>query len=143
MRRGAGFTLVEVLIAATILFATLAIVTESYRASLMASEKAARTAKMLTPLPMIVAHIQGKLLEQPLERVVGDGEVLGVQFRFQADTSSFLAPPRSFEPETGRFVEFKERFRLYDVSLNLRLGSQSRVFEYQEIAWLPYAEAQG
>ena len=51
MRRGAGFTLVEVLIAATILFATLAIVTESYRASLMASEKAPRTAKMLTPMP--------------------------------------------------------------------------------------------
>jgi prepilin-type N-terminal cleavage/methylation domain-containing protein len=138
-----GFTLVEVLIAATILFASLAIVTESYRASLMASEKAAKTANMLTPLPMIVGQIQGRLLENPVETVTGDGEALGVNFSFRATTAQFLAPPRSFEPESGKYVQFKQRFRLYNVTLNLRLKSQTRTFQYQEIAWLPFAEPVG
>ena len=39
-RTSRAFTLVEVLIASTILFATITVISESYRASLMASDKA-------------------------------------------------------------------------------------------------------
>ncbi|NBS66070.1 MAG: hypothetical protein EBT33_17315, partial [Betaproteobacteria bacterium] len=66
------------LIASTILFATITVISESYRASLMASDKASKTAEMLTPLPLIVGHIKNQLLETPEERVEGRGEVLGV-----------------------------------------------------------------
>lgn len=134
-----GFTLVEVLIASTILFATITVISESYRASLMASEKATRTAQMLTPLPLIVGHIKNKLLETPEERVRGSGEVLGVRFEFDARSTKFAAPPRRFEPDSGEFRTFLPRFRLYDVSLSLQTGAQGRSFVYQELAWLPDA----
>ena len=139
VRRMDGFTLVEVLIASTILFAAITVISESYRASLMASDKATRTAEMLTPMPLIVGHVQGKLLETPDERVSGKGEILGVKFEFVAATTRFAPPPRRFVPETGEFQSFAPRFRLYDVQLTLRSGTQQRTFAYQELAWLPNA----
>lgn len=134
-----GFTLIEVLIASTILFASLAVISESYRASLMASERAAHTAEMLTPLPLILGHVKNRLLETPEERVSGRGEVLGVQFEFEARSARFESPPRRFEPETGVFQVYAPRFRLYDVRLSLSVGSNKRSFDYQELAWLPNA----
>jgi hypothetical protein len=137
--RRRGFTLIEVLIASTILFASITVISESYRANLMASDKAAKTAEMLTPLPLIVVHVKNKLLETPDERVEGRGEVLGVQFEFEARTARFEPPPRRFEPATGEFQVYSPRFRLYDVRLSLSIGSQKRSFDYQELAWLPNA----
>lgn len=131
-----GFTLVEVLIAATILFASLAVVSESYRASLLASDKASRVAESLTPLPLILGHIQSRLLENPIDSVSGRGEVLGVSYEFEARTAKFGAPPRRVEPETGELRSYQPRFRLYNVELSLKAGTQRRQFEYQELSWL-------
>lgn len=132
-----GFTLVEVLIAATILFTSLAVVSESYRASLLASNKASRVAEMLTPLPLILGHIQSRLLENPVDNVGGRGEVLGVYYEFAARSVKFGAPPRRVEPESGEYRTYQPRFRLYNVELFLKAGTQSRRFEYQELSWLP------
>lgn len=137
--RSRGFTLIEVLIASTILFASITVISESYRASLMASDKASKTAEMLTPLPLIVGHVKTRLLETPEERVQGRGEVLGVRFEFEARSTQFAAPPRRFEPDSGEVRTFAPRFRLYDVNLKLRAGAQQRSFVYQELAWLPNA----
>jgi hypothetical protein len=138
-RTSRAFTLVEVLIASTILFATITVISESYRASLMASDKASKTAEMLTPLPLIVGHIKNQLLETPEERVEGRGEVLGVKFEYAATTKKFAPPPRLFEPETGVFRSYSPRYRLYNVRLTLRTGVVIRSFDYQEVAWLPFA----
>lgn len=132
-----GFTLVEVLIAATILFTSLAVVSESYRASLLASDKASRVAELLTPLPLILGHIQSRLLENPIDVVSGRGEVLGVAYEFEARSIKFGAPPRRVEPETGEYRTYPPRFRLYNVELSLNAGTQNRRFEYQELSWLP------
>lgn len=132
-----GFTLIEVLIASTILFASLAVISESYRASLMASDKAAKTAEMLTPLPLILGHVKNKLLETPDELVEGQGEVLGVRFTFEARSAKFGAPVRRIDPDSGQRMVYQPRFRLYDVQLGLSRGTMRRVFTYQELAWAP------
>lgn len=138
-RRLGGFTLIEVLIAATILFASITVISESYRASLVASDKASRTAAMLTPMPLIVGHVKNRLLETPDERVWGNGEVLGVGFDFEATSVRFASAPSRIEPDTGEFRVSPPRFRLYDVRLNIRRGSLKKSFSYQELAWLPVA----
>ncbi len=61
MRRQHGFTLIEVLIAATILFAAVTVISETYRASLLASRRAENVAAMLGPLPLIVAAVRERL----------------------------------------------------------------------------------
>lgn len=139
MRSVNGFTLVEVLIASTILFAALTVISESYRASLLASERAAKTAQILTPLPLIIGHVQGRLRETPDDRVAGRGNALGVAFEFEARSTRFEAPPRRFDPDAGIVMTYKPRFRLYDVRLTLKLGTLERRFDYQEIAWSPVA----
>jgi len=137
MRRQAGFTLLEVLIAATILFAVLAVATETYRNALLASSRAEGLLNLLTPLPLITSSIRSQLRSNPVEELEGDAELLGVNYRWQATTARYGAPARRFDPDVADFRTYPPRFRLYDVRLKLERGGQERVFLYQELAWEP------
>jgi prepilin-type N-terminal cleavage/methylation domain-containing protein len=130
-----GFTLVEVLIASTILFAVLGVASMSYRAALRASETAERTVAMLTPIPLITAAIRSELRSRPVETSAGRGEMLGVGYEWEATTSRYGPPPRRFDPDQVGFVEYPPRFRLYDVRLTLSYGGGNREYLYEELAW--------
>jgi len=137
-----GFTLVEVLIAATILFTSLVVISEAYRANMASSHRAEAVTRLLTPLPLIVGGIRQRLREDPQERVEGQGEVFEVTYRFVATTSLFLPPPSRFDPDVSDFMTYRARFRLYDVSLSLETAGFERNFIYQEMAWLPLERAE-
>jgi prepilin-type N-terminal cleavage/methylation domain-containing protein len=137
MRGERGFTLIEVLIAATILFAAIAVISETYRASMLASRRADAVAAMLAPMPLIVAAVRETLRADPAERREGEAEMLGVRYRFDATTARFEPPPPRFDPDTSEERQFRPRFRLYDVRLELRYGGAERTYLYQELAWLP------
>lgn len=137
---GGGFTLIEVLIASVILFATITVVAESYRASLAAGRRATATAEMLTPLPLITSSIRARLREQPEERLGGEGEVLGVRYTFEAVTVRFEPPPPAVDLDLQDMRTFAPRYRLYDVKLSLERRPVRRQFLYQELAWLPRVE---
>ena len=136
----AGFTLIEVLIASVILFATITVVAEGYRTSLEAGRRATVTAEMLTPLPMITSTIRARLRERPEERVSGEGELLGVRSAFGAVTVRFEPPPPTVDVDLPDLRFFAPRYRLYDVRLSLERRSARRQFVYQELAWLPRLE---
>lgn len=135
MKRQGGFTLLEVLIAATILFTVLAVATETYRNSLLASGRAEGLVSLLTPLPLITSSIRSQLRSNPVETLAGGSELLGVDYRWEAATVRYGSPPRRFDPDATDFVDYPQRYRLYDVRLTLRRGSQQRSFIYQELAW--------
>lgn len=137
MRHQAGFTLLEVLIAATILFTVLAVATESYRNALLASARAEGLVTLLTPLPLITASIRSQLRSSPVEKLDGGAELLGVSYEWQATTARYGSPARRFDPDTTDFRNYPQRFRLYDVRLKLARAGQERVFLYQELAWEP------
>ena len=139
-RPRAGFTLVEVLIAAVILFATITVVTDSYRTSVAASLRATITAELLTPLPFITANIRNSLRQQPVERLTGDGKLLGVKYQYEAVSVRFEAPPPAVAPEIEGNQILPRRYRLYDVHLSLAHRTMERQFTYQELAWLPNLE---
>ncbi len=135
--RQLGLTLIEVLLAATILFTTLAVAADAYRTSVAASRKAATSVKMLAPLPGIITAVQEALRADPQDRLSGSGQLLGVNYKFDAITLKFAAPPSGFDQDSAEFVEYQPRFRLYKVDLTLMVGSADRVFSYRELAWLP------
>ena len=137
MNRQRGFTLLEVLIAATILFTVLAVATETYRNSLLASGRAQGLVTMLTPLPLITSAIRNQLRSNPVEKLSGSSELLGVDYEWEAITVRYGSPPYRFDPDVTDFVSYPKRFRLYDITLKLRGAKQERVFLYQEIAWEP------
>jgi hypothetical protein len=134
--RHLGLTLIEVLIAATILFSTLVVLSESYRATLGADERATKLVELLTPVPMIVSSVRSELLANPNESHNGTGRLLGVDYRYEAKQVRFAAPAPRFDPDTGQFQNYAPRFRLYDVQLDIQSGGLERTFLYQELAWL-------
>jgi hypothetical protein len=138
MNRQAGFTLLEVLIAATVMFVVIAVAAETYRGALLASRRAENVVGMLAPLPLIVAAVRSSLRDDPVETKDGASELMGVRYRFEATTARFGAPPTQFSPDAGRVVQYSPRFRLYDVRLTLNYQGQERVYLYQELAWLPF-----
>ena len=136
-----GFTLVEVLIAAVIMFTVLATATLSLRGAMTASERASRTAELLAPLPWITSTIRDSLRDKvnsvATQEHSGEGAMLGVDYRFRAELVSLGAPPPRFDPEAQDFVEYAPRFGLYDVELTLEREGETSSFIYQELAWRP------
>lgn len=139
MKRQGGFTLVEVLIAAVIMFTVLATATLSLRSALNASERASRVTELLAPLPWITPMIRESLRADPAPERSGEGRMFGVRYRFVATTARFEAPPPRFDPDLVDFVEYAPRFRLYDVELELERDGETSSFIYQELAWAPLA----
>ncbi len=141
VREQRGFTLIEVLIAAVIMFTVLATATVSLRGAMHASERASRKTELLAPLPWITPTIRERLREYPGDNLAtehsGEGVVFGVEYRFHASLDRSGAPPSRFDVDAAEFVEYAPRFGLYDVELELeREGEKSR-FVYQELAWQP------
>ncbi len=141
LRGERGFTLIEVLIAAVIMFTVLATATVSLRGAMHASERASRKTELLAPLPWITPTIRERLREHPGDKLAtersGEGVVFGVEYRFHASLVRSGAPPSRFDVDAAEFVEYAPRFGLYDVELQLeREGEKSR-FIYQELAWQP------
>ena len=132
-----GFTLVEVLIASTILFGSLVVISEAYRTRMSSSYRAEAVTRLLTPLPLIVKSVRQKLRENPVEMVEGGGEIFKVRYQFSAKTSRFESPPSRFDPDLGGFTTYRPRFRLYDVMVTLQAEGYRREFLYQELAWQP------
>ena len=137
-----GLTLIEVLISSTILFAAVAVISETYRASLSASDRADRFVRLVTPMSLITSSIRESLRVEPKPQVTGTGRMLGVDFVFDARSVAFQAPPRRLDPELGEVIDYLPRYRLYDVKLNLKRAGTTRSYVYQEIAWLPEVERQ-
>ena len=99
--RARGFTLIEVLIAATILFTVLAFATETYRNSLLASSRAEGLVSLLTPLQQVVqlnslscsvnsayATLLGR--EHPFKALVAHGEAASTPMRLLDAVLAFL-----------------------------------------------------
>jgi prepilin-type N-terminal cleavage/methylation domain-containing protein len=130
MRRQHGFTLVEVLIAAVIMFMVLATAALSLRTAAHASERATRTVE-LTPV------IRESLRNDPADERSGAGRLFGVEYRFRANIVRLGAPPTRFDPDVADFTEYAPRFALYDVELELERDGETTSFLYQELAWRP------
>lgn len=140
-QRQRGFTLIEVLIAAVIMFTVLATATLSVRTALHASERAARTTELLAPLPWITPTIRTSLREISNDKLPsehdGGGILFGVEYRYHATLVRFGAPPARFDVDAADFVEYAPRFGLYDVELELEREGETSRFVYQELAWQP------
>lgn len=130
-----GMSLVEVLVASTILFIVLATVSDSYRTALSASRKATATAELLTPLPVIVATVKEQLFADFADRVVGEGVILGTTYRFSAKSLAFEPPPAGYDFATDQERTYAPRYRMYEVALTLTGKSTIRTFTYREVAW--------
>lgn len=131
-----GFTLIEVLIAATILFAVISIVSQTYRGATISSTKATRTAELLGITPLLLDTIRFRIkLENGTKDIAEEGILNGFQFNWHAQIIRKGSAPDRLSPEDGGIVSFDNKFFIWKVALIIKKEDYSQSFEFEELTW--------
>lgn len=131
-----GFTLIEVLIAATILFTVIAVVSQSYRNATTASEKASRSVELVGVVPLLLDTIRFRLRQADVSQSIDQEGVLnGFVFSWQARVIKTGAPPDRLDPEDGGTVSFDDKFYLWQVDLSVSKQQYIQQFSFNELTW--------
>jgi type II secretory pathway pseudopilin PulG len=83
-RREGGFSLIELLVAATILFMALAVATESWLSFLLAAEKSGERVALAPAALALPSHVDERLKNAQRDRFEEAGTLLGVAYRVEA-----------------------------------------------------------
>jgi prepilin-type N-terminal cleavage/methylation domain-containing protein len=145
MRRyQAGFSLIEVLVAAVILFAVVTASLLIYRSAMATSIRAESALRMSMDIPqarqLVTAQLQGGFANPPRS---GRIELSGVNVSWQAqfagsgqltnlDAVTITRPGTNSGSEQ---VALDRKFYLWDVTLDAELGRQRRTFSFRELTW--------
>ncbi|MDN7126981.1 prepilin-type N-terminal cleavage/methylation domain-containing protein [Pseudidiomarina sp. 1ASP75-14] len=135
MRRAtSGFTLIEILVAMTILFATVVTGVMAFQNNMQNSVKAAEVTHILTQLDTVRSNIKFNLQH--------DGQTSGselfsqdVEIAWQAEQIAYLPPAPFYDDGLGAYNQYGQRYRLYAITLNMNYGSTQRTFNYEELVW--------
>lgn len=133
VRQQTGFSLVETLVAAMILFSVLSTAFLAFQGSILSSAKAQSRIELLASVPLIRRDISQRLISA--SNLSGRG-VVGL-FRY-----SWTATPRvsgsAFNPSLGESPtpssEDRE-FVLWDVVFQVESSDSQREFTFVELAW--------
>jgi len=94
-QKSKGFTLIEVLIAAVILFSALAITAELYSSSSLSAEKAMKNSRVSqaasVAIHSIKADLRKKAENRKLKEHKGNVAVMGIEFQWVAKREAFTA----------------------------------------------------
>ncbi|MGQ4276505.1 type IV pilus modification PilV family protein [Pseudidiomarina sp. E22-M8] len=133
-RASRGFTLIEILVAMTILFATVVTGVMAFQNNMQNSVKAAEVMHILTQLDTVRSNVKFNLQH--------DGETSGndlysqdVQINWQAEQVAYLPPAPFYDDGAGGYSQYGPRYRLYAVTLTMDYGSTQRTFNYEELVW--------
>lgn len=138
VNRHKGFTLIEVLIAAVILFMVIAVTTLVYRSALLSSRKAEQVIAITGYLPIIIDQVSENLLQQDngsQPQISGNGEVMQVEYQWQAKLIQAKAAPSVLDSFTGELVTQDPRFRLWQIDIELKSGTANRQYQYEELTY--------
>jgi prepilin-type N-terminal cleavage/methylation domain-containing protein len=131
-----GFTLIEVLIAATILFTVVAAVSQVYQGATTASIKASRSVDVSALVPLLADTISFNLRQADVTQTITQQGILNdYQFTWTASVIRKGAPPPRFELETDSYVTLEEKFYLWQVELQLTKDSYNQQFEFTTLSW--------
>lgn len=136
MNRQAGLTLVEVLVAAVILFATLSLAAVTITSLRNNSASAERLITTLQPARIIALSIRQYIRDNPEQQLSGSGQLHGVSYSWQAEIIQRGSAPEQFDFNSGSNIAPPERFILYLVKLQLQYEGRSEELEFKELAWL-------
>ncbi|CAM5225680.1 type II secretion system protein [Alishewanella longhuensis] len=131
-----GFTLIEILVAMTILFLVVTTGFMAFQSALAAAQRSAQLNYLLTAVPYIQQQIKMQLQANPQQQG-GEGMQLNVAYSWQSEAGPLTSAPN--DPVLIQFghTEHKPRFQLHQVSITLTYHQQQRQFSYQELTWLP------
>lgn len=134
--KAAGFTLIEVLIAATILFTVVAAVSQVYQGATKASMSASRSVEVSALVPLLADTISFHLRQADVTQQVSQQGILNdYRFSWTASVIRKGAPPPRFELETDSFTTFDEKFYLWQVELEIEKDSYTQQYQFTTLSW--------
>jgi type II secretory pathway component PulJ len=133
-----GFTLVEVLVASVILFSVLAAVSLVYRGAITASTKATQHLVLNAEVRGIVIQIEEALYKVSLtekDETSLEGKVNGVSFNWHAEVVDYRSAPQKFNVDIGQFVTPPKKYKLWQVTLELKHGGLTKQYQFFQLGW--------
>lgn len=130
-----GFTLIEVLIAGSIMFIVLVMVTDSFLTARNSARHAENVIAMLEPVSFIREDIKRQLFQGAGENKTGEGAAGQIRFSWHAAVTERAAPPSRFDLESNTTTEYAEKFYLYQIDLILYFNGQEKSLNYNELIW--------
>ncbi|MBY6063750.1 type II secretion system protein [Pseudidiomarina sediminum] len=132
--RVSGFTLIEILVAMTILFATVVTGVLAFQNNMQNSVKAAEVMHVLSQVEAARSSIRFTL--QHGEETSGtDLYTQDVKIDWAAEQVAYLPPAPYFDEGMGAANTFAPRYQLYAITLRMTYGSTVREFHYEELVW--------
>lgn len=131
-----GFTLVEVLIAAVILFSALAITADLYKASSFTAEKITKKSSIYQATPIVISTLKTEVLalskQEKLAQYSGQLISGGVEYEWNAQRTSFKSRVQrideSFPPPL--------QFGLYQIDVSaIQYGEVKERFSFKVATW--------
>jgi Tfp pilus assembly protein PilV len=133
-----GFTLIEILVAAVILFTSIATVSMVYRGAFLSSEKANQYLTITGVLPSVLANIRSNIRAQgnSSDSELGQkGETWSVQYAWQAKLVEHKGAPDKLDVDTGDFVISPLKYKLWLVDLSMQFQTTNKQFQFYEVSW--------
>ena len=137
-RNNAGFTLIEVMVAAVILFSVIATVSMVYRGAFLSSEKANNHTNLASVLPSVLATIRQEVQEVSRTSetdITRRSNAWSVNYQWSAKILKLKAAPEKLDVDTGNFVQPPMKYKLWQVTLTLKLNGITRQYNYNELGW--------
>lgn len=137
-KQNQGFTLIEVLVASVILFASIATVSMIYRGAFLSSEKADQHVRISGIIPSLLANIrkdiqaQANSVESQLSR---KGNVWSIQYNWQANLVDHKGAPFKLDVDTGDYLQPPLKYKLWQVNLNVEYKTTHKPYQFYEISW--------
>jgi prepilin-type N-terminal cleavage/methylation domain-containing protein len=133
-----GFTLIEVLVAAVILFSSIAMVSMVFRGAFISSEKANNHMVISGVLPAVLATLRQDIRQQgnlTLTQLTNNGAMWDVDYQWQAALLSYESAPEKFDPQSGKLVTLAPKYKLWEVQLTLKYKSLLKHYQFNELSW--------
>ncbi|MBE0369296.1 PulJ/GspJ family protein [Pseudoalteromonas aurantia] len=133
-----GFTLIEVLVASMILFATIASISLLYSGSLVASEKSNRHIEISNILPIAIKQIRYNVRSRTQGNITdlsGKNYFWGVEVNWQAVRVSYKPPPPLYSFDLGKHEKQNNKYFLWNITAVFKLDNYSREYQFKEVSW--------
>jgi len=133
-----GFTLIEVLMASVILFASIATVSMIYSGAFISSERANQHVKLSSILPSLLANIrddirtEGNTLETQLTQ---KGQVWSIDYQWRANLVDQKSAPSKLDVDTGDYITPPLKYKLWQVNLETKYQSTVKEYQFYQVSW--------
>ena len=133
-----GFTLIEVMVAAVILFSVIATVSMIYRGAFLSSDKANNHINISAVLPSILTNIRQNIRlhgNSPEEKLDNQANAWDVKYQWQAQLLKKASAPARLDPDSGAMFTPPEKYKLWQVALTLEQNGVTKKYKFNELSW--------